>query len=931
MPSGPTLRASRRLAVLCLVLTVSTFVDATSQAARRMDFHQLMRVRKIVQASISENGDWVGYVLRPDRGDGAALVVDRRGHHEQRVDGASAVELSADGSFASFVVGPSFEERETLDKDELPDDTAVLLRTRDGQQWRFEGVESSAFTKDGAWWARLLVKPDAAASDSTRQAESDSTKKAERVVGSELVLRRLADGREWSVSSVSRYAFDPTSQSLAVALATETGEENSLQLWSLDENPRPTTVHAHDRAAYPALRWARDLPRLAFVVGEEEEPGEIEDLRLHAYVGQDRELASGADLPPGMEVAEKNSLTWSLDGRRLFFGMLPAESDSSRQTGDPAAADSTTSFDPYDFDSILADRGVDVWHWRDPRIKPHEKKSYEERHEAQRLAVVHLDSGEVVALADDAIPTIQPELEAPRLLASTEVPYLRQETWGWFYRDRYLVDLKTGERRLVVERSSDTVSLSPDGEFVVFYRDGQWYGLPAEGGDPTSLTAGLEVPFANEDHDYPFPTPGYGVGGWIRGTGRVLVYDKYDIWSLGLDQPAICLTGGTGREEHLRYRVIDTDDEREGFEKGAKLLLSAFDEDDKSSWFYEVSTDGSGLRRLFGGDRRLRFRTKAPEADRILFTDEDFDRFPDLWTANLELEDRQRVSDANPELGDFELGTSELVEWQSLDGIPTQGVLIKPPDYDAKRRYPVLVYFYRFFSQHLHDFNDPVINHRPSFYVYAGDDYCIFLPDIRFEIGRPGLAATKSLVPGVQMLVERGIADPDAVALHGHSWSGYQTAQIITQTDLFACAVAGAPVSNMTSAYGGIRWESGRSRQFQYEMGQSRIGATLWNGLQRYIDNSPVFFADRIHTPLLIEFGDEDGAVPWTQGIELYMAMRRLDRPCVMLEYRGEPHHLQKYPNKLDYSLKMKAFIDHFCKGAPAPEWWTEGVPYTGN
>jgi dipeptidyl aminopeptidase/acylaminoacyl peptidase len=186
-------------------------------------------------------------------------------------------------------------------------------------------------------------------------------------------------------------------------------------------------------------------------------------------------------------------------------------------------------------------------------------------------------------------------------------------------------------------------------------------------------------------------------------------------------------------------------------------------------------------------------------------------------------------------------------------------------------------------------------------------------------------------VPGVQELVDMGVADPDGIALHGHSWSGYQAAHVITQTDIFACAVAGAPVSNMVSAYGGIRWGSGLSRQFQYEKSQSRLGASLWERRDLYIENSPVFFADRIETPLLIQFGDEDEAVPWTQGIELYMAMRRLDKPAVMLQYRGEPHHLKQYPNKLDYSLRMKAFIDHFTKGAPAPEWWTEGVEYTGD
>ena len=179
-------------------------------------------------------------------------------------------------------------------------------------------------------------------------------------------------------------------------------------------------------------------------------------------------------------------------------------------------------------------------------------------------------------------------------------------------------------------------------------------------------------------------------------------------------------------------------------------------------------------------------------------------------------------------------------------------------------------------------------------------------------------------------MIDMGVADPKAIGLHGHSWSGYQTAFVVTQTDIFACSIAGAPVSNMTSAHSGIRWGSGLARQFQYEKTQSRIGGSLWEFPERYIENSPVFFADRIQTPMLIMFGDEDGAVPWYQGIELYLALRRLEKDCIFLQYRGEPHHPQKYANKLDYSIKMKEYFDFYLKGKPAPDWITKGVPYRG-
>lgn len=206
----------------------------------------------------------------------------------------------------------------------------------------------------------------------------------------------------------------------------------------------------------------------------------------------------------------------------------------------------------------------------------------------------------------------------------------------------------------------------------------------------------------------------------------------------------------------------------------------------------------------------------------------------------------------------------------------------------------------------------------------------VFLPDVRFEVGRPGISSLKSVVPGVKKLVDLGLADPDALGLHGHSWSGYTTAYMVTQTNIFAAAVAGAPVSNMTSAYGGIRWGSGMARQFQYEQTQSRLSGSLWEATSDYIENSPLFYADKVETPIVLMHGDEDDAVPWYQSIELYLALRRTGKDAVFLQYRGEPHHPQEYANKLDYSLKMKAFFDHYLKGEPAPDWWANGVPYNG-
>jgi dipeptidyl aminopeptidase/acylaminoacyl peptidase len=179
----------------------------------------------------------------------------------------------------------------------------------------------------------------------------------------------------------------------------------------------------------------------------------------------------------------------------------------------------------------------------------------------------------------------------------------------------------------------------------------------------------------------------------------------------------------------------------------------------------------------------------------------------------------------------------------------------------------------------------------------------------------------------VLSLVARGFVDPARIGVQGHSWGGYQIAWMITRTDVFAAAEAGAPVANMTSAYGGIRWGTGMIRMFQYERTQSRIGGSLWERPLLYLENSPLFAADKIRTPLLMMHNDGDTAVPWYQGIEMFVALRRLGRPVWMLNYNGEPHGLQREANRKDWAVRMQQFFDHYLMDAPSPVWMEEGVP----
>jgi dipeptidyl aminopeptidase/acylaminoacyl peptidase len=388
------------------------------------------------------------------------------------------------------------------------------------------------------------------------------------------------------------------------------------------------------------------------------------------------------------------------------------------------------------------------------------------------------------------------------------------------------------------------------------------------------------------------------------------------------------VTDSLGRREHLVLRVVDLDRDDRTFDPRMPLLLRAFDDDSKASGFYEDRLGvASAPKRIVMADVAFGMPMKARHGDRYVVTRGTFADFPNLYTG-ASLASLTRISDANPQQKNFKWGSVELVQWTSADGVPLKGLLYKPADFDPSRKYPMIAYFYEQLSQNLHQYVPPtgrnVIN--PTHYVSNG--YLVFEPDIHYETGYPGPSAMKSIVPGVQALLARGFVDPNGLGIQGQSWGGYQTAYIITQTPLFKAAMAGAPVANMFSAYGGIRWQSGLARSFQYEHTQSRIGGSIWEKPMRYMENSPLFWADRITTPLLMMSNDGDGSVPWYQGIEMFVAMRRLGKEAYLLDYNGDEHNPTKRANQKDVAMRMQQFFDNKLRGMPAPDWMVHGIPY---
>jgi dipeptidyl aminopeptidase/acylaminoacyl peptidase len=357
-------------------------------------------------------------------------------------------------------------------------------------------------------------------------------------------------------------------------------------------------------------------------------------------------------------------------------------------------------------------------------------------------------------------------------------------------------------------------------------------------------------------------------------------------------------------------------------------MLHALNTETMASGFYRTQL---GVRKdpekIVMSDLAYGTPVKAANADEWMVTKSTFTDFPNLWVGG-SLTDLTKISDANPQQKDYNWGTAELVRWRSADGVELKGLLYKPENFDPNKKYPLIAYFYEILSNNLHQYVAPTGRNVINPTHYASNGYLVFEPDIVYETGFPGQSAVRSIVSGVEALERRGYVDEKHLGIQGQSWGGYQTAYTITQTHMFAAAMAGAPVVNMTSAYGGIRWGTGISREGQYEVGQSRIGKSLNEAPQLYIQNSPLFWLDRITTPLFIMNNDADDAVPWYQGIEFFVNMRRLGKEVYFIDYNNDVHNPASRANQKDIAMRMQQFFDNKLKGARAPDWMVHGIPY---
>jgi dipeptidyl aminopeptidase/acylaminoacyl peptidase len=628
---------------------------------------------------------------------------------------------------------------------------------------------------------------------------------------------------------------------------------------------------------------------------------------------------TSAGIPKGWMPSDNGNVSFSDDGSKLFFGSAPIPKKKKKE-------------------EVLDEEKpkLDLWSWTDSDIQPMQLKGLESERKRTYLALYRIKEKKTIQLADTLVNEVRltQNRNSEFALGIDNSPYRRERVWSSTYRtDSYLIDLKSGKRSVLV-KGTGRVQLSPQGKYAIWYNqmDSSYYAADTKSLKVVGLTKQIPVAFFDEENDTPNLPGSYGIMGWANNDEKVFIYDRYDIWQIdpiGKVAPS-CIT--SGRKDFTSYRYTSLDNDIDYIPTKTDIILRAFNQKKIQDGYFSMRIDNpTSLKKLVMGDFRLGNITKSKNTSKILWSTQTVQQFPDLILSNLDFANPKTISNANPFQKDFIWPTAEIVTWKSFVGDTLRGILYKPDNFDATKSYPMISYFYEKSSDGLHRYITPQPSRSTisiSFYVSNG--YIVFVPDINYRTGYPGQSAYDAIVSGVYHLTNtRNYIDSKRIGLQGQSWGGYQIAYLVTQTDMFAAAMAGAPVSNMTSAYGGIRWGSGMSRMFQYEETQSRIGGTLWDKPFHYIENSPVFMAPKVNTPLLIMSNDNDGAVPWYQGIEMYMALYRLNKPVWLLNYNGMDHNIESkyWANRIDLSTRMFQFFNHYLKGEPAPEWIEKGIP----
>jgi dipeptidyl aminopeptidase/acylaminoacyl peptidase len=969
------------LAVAALMPLIGPPASMQKAAKRAIQLEDIINWKSIGSANVSNDGQWFAYRLAPGEGDAQVVVRATRSDKELKFDigdpnaggtgaaapggppqgpGPAAIDFSQDSKWVAFTTYPKRADAQRLRRQRRPIQNGVtIVNLATGVKQEIPKIRRFAFSGEASNWIALhrapaQTTPAGASATAGGGAPGGGRGGAEaanaggpsdRPRGTDLILRELATGQELNVGNVGDFSFTRDGKLLAFTIDAQDKAGNGIQLRDMTKGT--VSVLDSGEAVYERPTWTEKGDGLAVVKGTDDR--RLRD-RLCTVVGftgfasgtpqkTAYDPASDKSFPQGMTISPNRNPAWTEDLEALTFGIhtprprdpsaAARDADTEQPEGEERRQDNNNTND-----NPGADEKVDLvlWHWQDTRLQSQQEVQESRDRSFSYLAEYRLDSKQFIRLADEDVRTVTVAPKDRWAIGLDDREYeLMGNLDGRRFQDVYVIDMKSGQRRLAAKRLRWYNGPSPDGSMFLMYDDGNYYVHPMDGGQPRNITQGVAASFIDTEDDHNVVKPPAGVIGWAKDSKSVLLHDNWDVWQVSVaGGQAVNLTVN-GRRDQVRYQrrfaIEPPEDRNDGIDLTKAQYFAAYGEWTKKSGIARLDPGKPGVQIMGWSDASLGGLMKPKNADAVIYTRSTALEPNDYYFTDPAFNQSTRLTDQRPQLSQYTWteGTM-LVNYTSDKGDKLQGVIFLPAGYEKGKSYPTLVNFYERMSQTANVFANPAANGFNRS-VYTSNGYAVFVPDIAYKVNDPGMSAVWCMVPAVKAAIATGVVDPKHIGITGHSWGGYQTSFLITQTDLFAAAVAGAPLTNMISMYSLIYKNTGGGNGAIFEASQGRFKGGYWDNWDAYYRNSPVFFAKNVKTPLMILHNDRDGAVDFTQGVEYYNTLRRLQKPVIMLEYIGENHSLRKPANQRDYTVRMMEFFDHYLKGAPAPDWMVKGVP----
>jgi acetyl esterase/lipase len=930
----------------------------TKATGRAITLADIATWRGIQGVALSPDGQWFAYRAGPAEGDGEVIVRQTKGDKEYKfpagASGFGQLTFSHDGRWLALTINPP-RPAVAATPQQQPQPPASgkvgLVDLTSGAKVEFEGIRRFTFSGEAGTHLALHKTPAAGGADAPAESpgpkgpKMQATTSPQRSAGADLILHELATGNDLTLGNVGDFAFDKKGNWLALTIDTRDQFGNGLQLRNM--STAVLQVLDSGKAVYQGLAWTEKGDGLTVLKGVDDKIHEGKLCSVLGFTQFDQtpphkvifDPQSDPSFPAGMTISTNRTPAWTEDLSGILFGIHKLKKKQDKSTAKEDTAKPAEGAGPGKDGPKSGGKGTSsakekpdlvIWHWNDDRLQSQQQVQAGQDRSRNYLAIYHPGDKKFLRLAPDLMRQVTVAPKQRWAIGVDTKPYDLMSTLdGRRYQDVCVIDLQTGTRRPALTKNRWLFGPSPDGSHFLYYDDGHFFTYDMASGKSYNITLDTPTSFVNAEDDHNVVRPPTRTMGWSKDGAYVLLSDNWDIWKVPVHGgPSVNLTEN-GKRDAIRYRLrFALDPEEKGINLDAPLYLSMQEEWTKKAGIGRVHPGKPGVTRLLWDDAEFSSLQKARRGDVYIYTRETERDYPDYYVTDASLQNGKRLTNGVPDQDKFLWSAGvKLIDYTSTKGDKLQGALYLPANYEKGKSYPTIVYIYERLTGGMHRYQAPTANGFNRA-LYTSNGYAVLMPDIKYYVNDPGRSAVWCVLPALEAAVATGVVDKNRVGLHGHSWGGYQTAFLITQTDAFKAAVAGAPLTNLVSMYSSIYWNTGSANQPIFESSQGRFTGAYWDDLEAYIRNSPVYHAKNVKTPLMLLHNDKDGAVDWNQGIEYFNTLRRLQKPVVLLQYKGENHGLVKPANRKDYTVRMREFFDHHLMDRPAPAWLREGVPH---